>query len=403
MLAASVAAAAVIFVFALGEIPVTAKVNPPQPAGQGPLALTLLNDMHYQRPQAVMVAALAIIVTAALAAAIVAAAWRLFRPRRDSGMSPAALLAALIPSITLIGCDPVDEHDAVPLDPILIFGSPGLSPGQMSYPRAIDVDRAGQWVYVIEKSPLLQADTTGARIQRFGFDGKPQCAWRTPEHANGRPTGISVAPDGRIFVPDTHYYRVLVYDSEGSELMRFGEFGTGPGQFIFVTDVAFGPEGRLYVSEYGGNDRVQVFSPDGHYLFGFGSLGQGDGQFSRPQAMVFNADKTELFIADSCNFRIVVVDPQGKFLRSFGTAGHGPGQFTYPYGIEILDDGTLIVCEFGGARIQHLDARGKCLGIWGRVGRGAGELQYPWAVAVAGDRLFVLDSGNNRVQVVRTP
>ncbi|MCI0363970.1 MAG: hypothetical protein L0Y44_00635 [Phycisphaerales bacterium] len=65
----------IMLVLSVGEIPVTAKVNPPVRVGYGPLALALLNDMHYQRPQTVMVAAIGMMVAALGAAAAVAVAW----------------------------------------------------------------------------------------------------------------------------------------------------------------------------------------------------------------------------------------------------------------------------------------------------------------------------------------
>ena len=43
--------------------------------------------------------------------------------------------------------------------------------------------------------------------------------------------GVTVGPDGLLYVADTHYQRVLVYDKEGRSVRSFGEFGTGPGQF----------------------------------------------------------------------------------------------------------------------------------------------------------------------------
>ena len=43
--------------------------------------------------------------------------------------------------------------------------------------------------------------------------------------------------------------------------------GTGPGQFIYPTDVAFDAKGHVFVSEYGDNDRIQVFEPDGKFLY----------------------------------------------------------------------------------------------------------------------------------------
>lgn len=305
-----------------------------------------------------------------------------------------AARSLLCTTLLITGCGRGDQDESAPLKPLRIFGSPGNAMGQFGYPRAIDVDQQNQYVYVVDKT---------ARVQRFGFDGKPQLQWHMPAMENGKPTGVSVAPDGRVFVPDTHYFRVIAYDSQGNELMRFGEYGREPGQFIYTTDVAFGPQNRIYVSEYGGNDRVQVFDEKGSYLFQFGSFGSEPGNFNRPQSMVFNPDKTLLFITDACNHRIDVFEPDGKFLRCFGSAGREPGQLMYPYGMMMLADGTLMVAEYGDNRLQRLDQDGKSLGMFGRLGRGPGELQYPWAVAGTPDEIFVLDSGNNRVQVIRSP
>ena len=46
-----------------------------------------------------------------------------------------------------------------------------------------------------------------------------------------------------------------------------------------------------------------------------------------------------------------------------------------------------------------MDRRLEVLFDRGGEGPGPGQLRYPWGVDVAGDRIFVLDSGNNRVQV----
>lgn len=395
LLAAAWATFAIIFVLALGEIPVTAVVNPPYRTGAGPLSLTLLNDMHYQRPQTVMVASLLMILAALAAAIIVTTVWIAGVRQRSALQKPTtpliALLGATVMSIVLAGCTPDDPDSPMPLKPQLVFGKAGTGLGQFAYPRAIDLDPVNEFLFIIDKQ---------GRVQRFGFDGKPQLQWRMPEYENGKPTGVSVSPDGRVFVADTHYFRVMVYDAGGQELMRFGELGRGPGQFIYVTDVAFGPHGRLYVSEYGGNDRVQVFDASGKYLFEFASFG-AHGRLNRPQALAFTADHAELYIADACNHRIVVVAPDGRFLREFGMAGRGAGQLTYPYGLVVLGDGSVLVAEFGNNRLQRFDPHGTPLGIYGSIGREPGQLQYPWGLAATRDRIFVLDSGNNRVQVIR--
>ncbi|MCP3904051.1 MAG: hypothetical protein GY715_10495 [Planctomycetes bacterium] len=383
---AALAAGAVTVVLAFGEIPVTARVQPP---GSDPLAVSLLNAMHYQRPETVMIAS-AVLLLAALAAAVVTVI--AVRPFRGiSSRVAAALLAVLV--VVPAGCSG-DPAEPKPIRVEHAFGANGTALGQFAYPRCIAVDAEREFVYVIDKT---------ARVQRFGFDGKPQLQWDMPAKANGKPTGISVAPDGRVFVADTHYHRVIAYDDAGHELLRFGGYGEGPGEFIYPTDVAFGPEGRLYVAEYGGHDRIQVFEPDGTYLFEFGCFGPEPGCFDRPQSILFDAAATELYIADSCNHRIVVVDPEGRELRVFGRAGREPGELHYPYGLHLLADGSLVVAEFGNARLQHFSDTGVSKGLFGRLGAEPGELRYPWGVAGTARDLFVLDSGNNRVQVMRTP
>lgn len=387
----ALASFAIVFVLSMGEIAVTAQINPPAGAGASPLALSLLNDMHYQRPQTVLAAALLLLVGSAVAAAIAAKAWLLFaRASRIRAAAVTLMIAA--PAAMMVGCGADDSGELSPLPAAHTFGRAGRSPGQFGYPRAIAVDQAGGFVYVIDKL---------ARVQRFSLDGEPQHVWSMPEMVNGKPTGVSVAPDGSLYVADTHYFRVIAYDPEGRELFRFGEFGKGPGQFIYPTDIAFGPEGRLYVSEYGGNDRVQVFSSSGEFLFEFGGFGSEAEQFNRPQSLAFNSDQSELFIADACNHRIVVTDAHGRLLRILGSPGKAPGQLTYPYSVTVLDDDTLLVCEFGNNRVQRLAKDGKCLGLYGGIGREVGRLQYPWAVAATDRQVFVVDSGNNRVQIIQ--
>ncbi len=389
LMAAVAATVAVVGVMSMGEIPVTAQLQPP---GYEAISATILNDMHYQRPRTVMVAALAFVLVAGLAALGTGTIWWMMRRLSAPVAAPALLLLAAVTGLG--GCGDRDAAAARPLPAVLVFGSSGLSLGQFNYPRGIAADRQRGRLFIVDKT---------ARVQRFDTQGIPELQWRMPEMELGKPTGLNVAPDGNVYVADTHYFRVIAYDPSGTELLRFGRYGEGPGEFIYPTDVEFGPAGRLYVSEYGGNDRIQVFEPDGTYVFEFGGFGSGTGEFNRPQSMVFDEERRELFIADACNHRIVVVDAEGRWLRSFGEAGREAGQLLYPYDLVLLPDGTLVVCEFGNNRLQQFTRDGRSLAVMGRLGAGPGELKYPWGVDLLEDRLFVLDSGNNRVQVFPRP
>jgi DNA-binding beta-propeller fold protein YncE len=387
----------------LSEIPVTAFVRPP---GFELITPSILNAMHYQHPETVIIA-IGVFLSLALVAAVVAVGvwWAMVRGeggangmlwRRLARAQPRAAAGAIVLLVVILlpGCGAIDPENAPPLNPQMMFGSAGRGLGQFNYPRAMSIDWEREVLFVVDRS---------SRIQRFSLDGEPQLSWRMPYHEMGFPTGLTAGPDGLLYVADTHYFRVIVFDHDGNEVMRFGEYGTEPGQFIYTTDVAIGPEGRIYVAETGGNDRIQVFDSAGTYLFHFGSFGSDDGQFNRPQSLAFNPEQTELFIADSCNHRIVVTDPEGNVLRTIGRPGRALGEFSYPYGVHVYDDGSFLVVEFHNNRIQKFSADGRARGVWGRVGFRPGELQYPWAAEGDDQRTYVLDSGNNRVQVIRTP
>jgi sugar lactone lactonase YvrE len=269
-----------------------------------------------------------------------------------------------------------------------------LADGSFQKPRAIAIN---------DRDELFIVDMT-ARIQVFDRDGKFLRSWRTPASRNGRPTGLSIAQSGRVLVPDTHYYRVLVYEPDGTPVESAtigGTPGNEPGQFGWPTDVAEDSAGNIYVSEYGDHDRIQKFSPDGQYLLQWGGTGEELGQFRRPQSMAIDGHD-RIFVADACNHRIQVFDAEGKLIDHWGQEGSAPGDLYYPYGIALDAKGDVYVCEYGNERIQKFTADGKPLGMWGTHGRAAGQLHNPWAIAFdSRGVLHVLDSNNHRVQRIR--
>lgn len=338
--------------------------------------------------------------------------------------------------VGVCGCSPDHDPDETALLAVdRIIGEVGTFPGQMSYPRAMDFD--GRYLWIVDKT---------ARVQRFDpVSGRSAGGWTMPEYLLGKPTGITFAigPDGEpsVYIPDTHYHRVIVHrippvPADGTtprqaflagqppEVTRFGSYGEGRGQFIYPTDVALltDPSGqrvrRVYVSEYGGNDRVSVWEPDGSGgfvpAFSFGVFGSSESadriEFNRPQSIEIGPGPdgtTELVVADACNHRIGRFTIDGDLIAwigSPGTAGDAAGSFKYPYGVHVVGDGTALVAEFGNNRVQRIDLRtGSGLGSYGGAGRRPGNLINPWAVTSWGSDVFVLDSQNNRVVVARLP
>ena len=286
------------------------------------------------------------------------------------------------------GCEPP------PLTPngvIDVFGGVGLGPGAFSYPRAITSAADGS-IFVVDKS---------GRVQRFGADGEFEALWRMPKITQGKPVGLTVHPDGRVFVADTHCHRVSIFDRDGRPLGTFGREGAGPGEFLLPTDVAIDADGFIYVSEYQGNDRISKWSPDLRFVTSFGEAPIQGLRLSRPAGLDIDGEQT-LWVADACNHRIVRFSLDGDVLAAFGEFGPGPGQMRYPYDIAIAPDDTIMVCEYEGNRLQWFDKAGRSLRTWGRSGRNAGELFAPWGATYGPQgRVYIVDSLNSRVQVVQ--
>ncbi len=399
-MAAGGSAGLVVASLSLGEVALASRLAPP---GDSTIATAVLNAIHYQRGETVVLATIAMLAVGLLAA--IAVAWWFGRVGGGRRLTIVARMMVPLGAVLLVGCgergtafDAAAEAEsdrAAGLPPVLpveqVLGGPGSVPGRFRKPRALAIDPQDGSFWVV--------DRTG-RVQRLDATGAVIGGWEMPEFRLGFPTGITVEPDGTVLVPDTHYHRVIAFDREGRELLRFGSYGTEPGHFIYPTDVVRLDDGTLFVSEYGGADRVQAFSSQGELLWAFDGSETGE-RFRRPQSMAMRDG--ELFIADSGNHRIVVTDLKGNLKRVLGGLGREPGRLAYPYGLAFDADGTLLVTEFGNNRVQRLDPEdGSSLGAWGGFGVEPGRLKYPWAVDVRDGVVAVLDSGNDRLAVAAT-
>jgi len=296
------------------------------------------------------------------------------------------LLCVLVPWWS-IGCDepPLTDNGVVG-----VFGSVGLGPGAFSYPRAITAEKDGS-VFVVDKA---------GRVQRFNSDGAFETMWKMPQVAQGKPAGLAVHPDGRLFIADTHYHRVMIFDRDGRELGSFGREGRGLGEFQLTTDVAFDAAGNIYVAETQDNDRITKWTPDLQCVAVFGEEPIAGARLARPAGIDIDDEQT-LWIADACNHRVVRMSLDGKVLTTFGGFGSEPGQMRYPYDICVTPEHEILVCEREGNRLQWFSKEGRSLKTWGRSGRAPGELFAPWGATFGPNgRVYVVDSLNSRIQII---
>jgi sugar lactone lactonase YvrE len=265
-----------------------------------------------------------------------------------------------------------------------------------------------------------------------------------------------VTEQGMVFVADTGNHRVLRFNGNGWSLVGPGTQGSGPGQFTSPESVVASPDGRkIYVADTG-NLRIQwsqdggltwaVFAsgliPQGLVLDRDGNLyasdardslvlrytggipgtpvvlatsGSAAGQVRNPNGLAIDC-RMNLYIADTGNNRILVIaTADSTMIANTATvfagsgAGLNPAQVTAPQGVAVDNAGRLYVADTGNNRVLVIASAptpGSATAVCA-LGPALGQVRGAEGVTIAalaagplagGTSLIVSDTTNNRVQ-----
>ena len=158
---------------------------------------------------------------------------------------------------------------------------------------------------------------------------------------------------------------VIVVDSSGKIVRSWGK-----GMFTTPHAIRIDPEGNVWTTD-AASSMIYKFSPEGKTLLQIEVGGQPTpcGNFCSTTDIAFAPDG-HLFIADGYrNARILEYSPDGKKLREWGSAGTGPGEFRLPHSIQVDAKGIVYVADRENGRIQRFDRAGKYLGEWAQYGK----------------------------------
>jgi len=372
------ATAAVGLAWSLFAPAVEARLAPP--AEGPPLVTRLVDAMHYQRPESVLLAMWMIAGIAVAASVVVGLVLSM-------GASQRRAAALCVAAILLVGCsntasDTANEPELPRVPFAAVIGGPGTAPGRFVTPRAANAGHG----------ELLVIDRSG-RLQRIS-DGGTQVV-ELPLVGRGYPTGVVRALDGTALIADTHGGRILRVQVDGAVDVLAGTGVPDAAQFVTPSDVALLDDGRVVVSVYGGDDHVAVLRADGMLERTIGGSGEAVGAFRRPQALAVTATGM-VWVADACNHRLQLLDPDTGEVLQVVNAG---GAMRYPYGLAVLPGGDLLVAEYGGHVLRRLAPDGSRTRVWGGWGDGLGQLRTPWSVSIDEDAgvAYLVDSGHDRV------
>jgi hypothetical protein len=168
--------------------------------------------------------------------------------------------------------------------------------GMFVFPHGLHVDRDGNiWVADADGK-----EGKGHQVVKFSPDGKvlltlgkAGVAGAGPDTFN-RPSAVTTAPTGDIFVADGHggesNARVVKFSKDGKFIKAWGKKGTAPGEFDAPHAIAADSSGRVFVGDRS-NNRVQVFDQDGNFL-------EEWKQFGRPSG-IFIDGNDNIYVSDS--------------------------------------------------------------------------------------------------------
>ena len=185
--------------------------------------------------------------------------------------------------------------------------------------------------------------------------------------ALGMVSWVAAGPDGLIYLLQRGDQAdpVIVIDRAGQIVRSWGK-----GMYTTPHAIRVDPQGNIWTTD-AASSMVYKFSPRGDKLLAIEVGGQPDpcGRFCSTTDVAF-APNGQVYIADGYrNARILEYTPQGKKVHEWGEAGTGPGQFRLPHSIQVDGSGIVYVADRENGRIQRFDLQGKYLGEWSQYGK----------------------------------
>ena len=130
---------------------------------------------------------------------------------------------------------------------------------QLAFPTALTLDQEAQLVYVSDQGPsdnALVFSNRNARVQIYNYDGT-YVDTLTGEFT--RPQGLTINPDGYLYLADGMRGQVLVFDLISKGLVKtIGTPGTAQGELSLPLDVIITDTGDLLVANNRAG-RLEIF------------------------------------------------------------------------------------------------------------------------------------------------
>ena len=221
-------------------------------------------------------------------------------------------------------------------------------PGGVRDPIRVVVDAKGRLLVLGgQRTAIAVLNPRGESLGDLDLPGLPK---------NAVIGTIATDRQGFLYVGDNENGQVLVYDADFKLKLRFGERGSGQGDFQSISGIAADSE-NIFVLDAQISPSIQVFDRHGDFVRGWGKHDMGVDNFSLPEGVALDA-KGRVIVVDALRHEIKLFDREGKFIDRFGGLGARLGQVAFPSAVAVDAQGRIYVAERGNNRVQVFEEIG---------------------------------------------
>ena len=253
-------------------------------------------------------------------------------------------------------------------------------------------------------SAFAQSKAKAQNVPEIPYESVPNFLKLPPGLYLGEAIGVATNSKGHVFVyTRSANTRLFEFDQNGVYVREIGEGSYG---FEFAHAVRVDPQDNIWVVDEGTN-MVVKFNPEGRVVMVLGRRPEAVAGVPATQAGPASpAEKYllgrptdvawdpqgNIFVSDGyVNHRVVKYDKNGRFIRQVGSerAGSEPSQFSTPHGIAVDAQGNVYVADRANNRMQVLDNNLVLRAIYDNIG-------VSWTVCISpGPHQYLFSSNSN--------
>ncbi len=270
---------------------------------------------------------------------------------------------------------------------LFAFGQSGEEPGQFHQPVGITAATT-QAIYV--------ADTGNHRIQKFDKNGKLLRFMGGFGFSSGQfqhPMDLHTLNGLSIYVADVENNRIEQYDKDLNRITSIvpQDEWDERFRFMFPSSLAMSLYGELFILD---NEQKKIIKLNSQFepVLAFGGYDWGEGELAEPMQLCVASDE-KIYVTDAGMGCVQVFDYFGNHIQCLGQS-----ILQKPFGIARHSSGLILVSDRATQSLIGFDNGRQVFSVGGK-GKKLGAFDHIGDIAVIENRIYVVDTDNNRIQV----